>query len=646
MKKTNIEIAVGALTEIAKNDPHRLSSAGAIARSALADIHDAPAQGSIDTKAERIINRLMSSDPDHDDCTDAADLIRELTEVVKGPDGFATWKEAAIAERMRRVHGYKCCEHGIHFENACGACIPARGTTAHIAQRAAEMEFANHRIKDLEICCKNYHILLQRAASADVGIDSSDRERLLYAARVLRGIADLGHVALGELWGEAVMGVSAIKCVLNIKDEDCETLGLQAAPKANSVPGKTALFPITVLGTPMREHAPGKWESAEWPSERAASADAPFGMYVEREDGTSEFQRTGKAFQGTAHGYKVWTLYAAPAPIADETAHPCKLGGGCMCATEHDGVSETCKYYAAPKASAPDARAVAEADQRTKMEARFANRPRTAATADFDLPAPNDAPAGDLPPLPAALHQLDFGPHSTSDVAAMMRAYVIADRAARQFAPVDRYAEKLRAVWADLSKMIEENTGKPCSSEPFDDLAALLAARAAVAPAGHAEPVAYITRKNLVALKEKGMAYATGFMAASDQIPLYDTPARWAAPVAAEPARALPPCVTAHQFEQIKAATEQGPSITLGPWVTIKSTPRDGGRPVISFPSGKISYLDDEAHEKLMTTVDAQIAELARRLKIKHDRRVANIAVEEDRRVAVQDRRATQRGVK
>lgn len=38
----------------------------------------------------------------------------------------------------------------------------------------------------------------------------------------------------------------------------------------------------------------------------------PFGMYVERNDGSTEFQRTGKAFQGTAHGYKVWTLYAAP----------------------------------------------------------------------------------------------------------------------------------------------------------------------------------------------------------------------------------------------------------------------------------------------------------------------------------------------
>jgi hypothetical protein len=49
----------------------------------------------------------------------------------------------------------------------------------------------------------------------------------------------------------------------------------------------------------------------------------PFGMYVERADGTTEFQRTGKAFQPTAQGYKFWTLYAAPvhdaaAPSAEQ----------------------------------------------------------------------------------------------------------------------------------------------------------------------------------------------------------------------------------------------------------------------------------------------------------------------------------------
>lgn len=39
-----------------------------------------------------------------------------------------------------------------------------------------------------------------------------------------------------------------------------------------------------------------------------------------------------------------------------EEALPCKLGGGCMCNTEHDGISEGCKYYVAPAVqTAPDA---------------------------------------------------------------------------------------------------------------------------------------------------------------------------------------------------------------------------------------------------------------------------------------------------
>lgn len=56
-------------------------------------------------EADRILGRLASSDTDFDDCADAAVLIRKLVAELNGPDGFATWKDAAIAERMRRVAG-------------------------------------------------------------------------------------------------------------------------------------------------------------------------------------------------------------------------------------------------------------------------------------------------------------------------------------------------------------------------------------------------------------------------------------------------------------------------------------------------------------------------------------------------------------
>ncbi len=51
-------------------------------------------------EADRTIDRLMSSDPDFEDCSDAALLIRKLVIEHKGPEGFATWKDAAMAERV------------------------------------------------------------------------------------------------------------------------------------------------------------------------------------------------------------------------------------------------------------------------------------------------------------------------------------------------------------------------------------------------------------------------------------------------------------------------------------------------------------------------------------------------------------------
>lgn len=54
-------------------------------------------------EADSVINRLMSDDPDFDDCVNAAVLIRKLVAEHRGPDGFATWKDAAIAERLKRA---------------------------------------------------------------------------------------------------------------------------------------------------------------------------------------------------------------------------------------------------------------------------------------------------------------------------------------------------------------------------------------------------------------------------------------------------------------------------------------------------------------------------------------------------------------
>lgn len=58
-------------------------------------------------EADQIINRLSSSDPEFDDCIDAVAFIRKLVAEHKGPEGFATWKDAALDERHRRLAAEK-----------------------------------------------------------------------------------------------------------------------------------------------------------------------------------------------------------------------------------------------------------------------------------------------------------------------------------------------------------------------------------------------------------------------------------------------------------------------------------------------------------------------------------------------------------
>jgi hypothetical protein len=123
---------------------------------------NAPSESGADTgnaEADRIIGRLSSSDPDFDDCIDAVAFIRKLVAEHKGPDGFATWKDAAIAERMRRktdsdgLRGLflEALDFGIGFgprlsevgewketriSKANGLVIRAASTSANVAQGA------------------------------------------------------------------------------------------------------------------------------------------------------------------------------------------------------------------------------------------------------------------------------------------------------------------------------------------------------------------------------------------------------------------------------------------------------------------------------------------------------------------------------
>jgi hypothetical protein len=46
--------------------------------------------------------------------------------------------------------------------------------------------------------------------------------------------------------------------------------------------------------------------------EAALAVMPQFGTFIERDDGTTEFRRTGESFTPTAQGYKAWFLYAGP----------------------------------------------------------------------------------------------------------------------------------------------------------------------------------------------------------------------------------------------------------------------------------------------------------------------------------------------
>jgi len=51
-------------------------------------------------------------------------------------------------------------------------------------------------------------------------------------------------------------------------------LARRAQPEGEVIPGKHAVFPINLLGNPMREYNHGKWESAIWPSNQT-EGEAP-----------------------------------------------------------------------------------------------------------------------------------------------------------------------------------------------------------------------------------------------------------------------------------------------------------------------------------------------------------------------------------
>ena len=80
-----------------------------------------------------------------------------------------------------------------------------------------------------------------RSAQGPAGLEPRDRERLLYAGRVLRAIADQGRDApVGPLCTEAAIAVKSIRYALGITEENSTKMGLAPNPE-NPSAANTAL---------------------------------------------------------------------------------------------------------------------------------------------------------------------------------------------------------------------------------------------------------------------------------------------------------------------------------------------------------------------------------------------------------------------
>lgn len=79
-------------------------AAGRAVEAALRDAPQTePTERTGNPEVDRVLDRLDSSDPDFDDCAAAAALIYKLEIANRGPEGFATWKEAVMHERKLRL---------------------------------------------------------------------------------------------------------------------------------------------------------------------------------------------------------------------------------------------------------------------------------------------------------------------------------------------------------------------------------------------------------------------------------------------------------------------------------------------------------------------------------------------------------------
>lgn len=362
------------------------------------------------------------------------------------------------------------------------------------------------------------------------------------------------------------------------------------AQRAASVAGpeKTALFPITICGTPMREYATGKWENAEWPSERAASGDAP----VAWRKGQYGYQTLFNAIADSVRSTQTRTMNisveafeksmasATPAPIANEVVEQklrfaigslVEIGRGdgekaSFARRVRDDLNNATLWQECPPAPKASSREEAEARQRDVLAKRFASRATTPATADFDLPAPNDAPRASTS---VDCQECGHGPQHDPSCSVTPKASA-PDAPAGEFPPP-----------AELPKWHESTRDRLIDAAYCNGFNACRdAVIAAAAPAGHAEPVAgkaFTTdeaRDYLIAFMERHFTDTTfhryiradghPYPLAGDFAWQMATALRKpvAAPVAAEPA----PTVPAQAGTDMRAAFERAFPGAAGSW--------------------------------------------------------------------------------
>ena len=149
-----------------------------------ADDFDANAGSTGGKEADRIINRLMSSDPDFDDCADTADLIARLREADKMARTFSNHEiestiQAEAADALTRL-SQRVQQQALEYVSLFDQCSEAQERVAALEAKcallAASLDQADKRIQAYDGVNDDEAALIERVEELEARISDFEKE--------------------------------------------------------------------------------------------------------------------------------------------------------------------------------------------------------------------------------------------------------------------------------------------------------------------------------------------------------------------------------------------------------------------------------------------------------------------------------------